>query len=58
MLAATISTINTQSLVSASLITHDLYYPFADKQATAQQKLFFTRAAIFIIPTLALIAAF
>jgi sodium/proline symporter len=58
MLAATISTINTQSLVSASLITHDLYYPFADKQATAQEKLFFTRAAIFIIPTLALIAAF
>ncbi len=58
MLAATISTINTQSLVSASLITHDLYYPFASKQATAQQKLFFTRAAIFIIPTLALIAAF
>src|SRR3989339_365654 len=58
MLAATISTINTQSLISASLITHDLYYPFASQQATAQQKLFFTRAAIFIIPTLALLAAF
>lgn len=58
MLAATISTINTQSLVSASLITHDLYYPFADKQATAQQKLLFTRGAIFIIPTLALFAAY
>lgn len=58
MLAATISTINTQSLVSASLITHDLYYPFADKQATAQQKLFFTRGAIFIIPILALFAAY
>ncbi len=58
MLAATISTINTQSLISASLITHDLYYPFASKQATTEQKLLFTRAAIFIIPTLALIAAF
>ncbi len=57
MLAATISTINTQSLIAASLITHDLYYPFASKQATNQQKLFFTRAAIFIIPMLALITA-
>ena len=58
MLAAIISTINTQSLISASLITHDLYYPFASKQATPQQKLFFTRASIFIIPILALVAAF
>ena len=58
MLAATISTINTQALVSASLITHDLYYPFAQQKISAQQKLFFTRVAIFIIPMLALIAAF
>ncbi len=58
MLAAIISTINSQSLISASLITHDLYYPFVEKQATIQQKLFFTRASIFIIPMLALIAAF
>jgi SSS family solute:Na+ symporter len=58
MLAATISTINTQALVSASLITHDLYYPFIKNEISSQQKLFFTRAAIFIIPMLALIAAF
>lgn len=58
MLAATISTINTQSLVSAALITEDLYYPFVKNQVTAQQKLKFTRTAIFIIPFLALIAAF
>jgi sodium/proline symporter len=58
MLAATISTINTMSLVSALLISNDLYYPFASKQATPAQKLLFTRCAIFIIPTLALIAAF
>lgn len=58
MLAATISTINTQSLVSASLIADDLYYPFIQKQASLQQKLLFTRAAIFIIPLLALVTAF
>jgi sodium/proline symporter len=57
MLAATISTINTQSLISASLITHDLYYPFAKKQITSQQKLFFMRTAIFIIPMIALVTA-
>jgi len=58
MLAATISTINTQSLISASLISHDLYYPFVDKTISNQQKLLFTRIAIFIIPILALIVAF
>ena len=58
MLAATISTINTMSLVSALLITNDLYYPFAKKQASDQEKTFYTRCAIFIIPALALIAAF
>ena len=58
MLAATISTINTMSLVSALLISNDLYYPFASKQSTLAQKLLFTRCAIFIIPSLALIAAF
>ena len=58
MLAATISTINTQSLISASLISHDLYYPFVQKTASNQQKLLFTRAAIFIIPSIALFAAF
>lgn len=58
MLAATISTINTQALVSASLISHDLYYPFVKNNVSYQQKLFFTRASIFIIPMLALVAAF
>lgn len=58
MLAATISTINTQSLVSAALITEDLYYPFVKNKVSAQQKLKFTRGAIFIIPLLAVITAF
>ena len=57
MLAATISTINTQSLVSAALITEDLYFPFVKNKTTAEQKLHFTRAAIFIIPLLALLVA-
>jgi len=58
MLAATISTINTQSLISSLLITHDLYYPLSKKQVTNQEKLQFTRLALFIIPILALITAF
>lgn len=57
MLAATISTINTQSLVSASLITDDLYYPFVRQEVSAKQKLFFTRAAIFVIPMISLMTA-
>lgn len=58
MLAATISTINTQSLVSAALITEDLYYPFIKNEKSYIQKLQFTRIAIFIVPLLALITAF
>ncbi len=57
MLAATISTVNTMSLVSALLISHDLYYPFVRTTPTEQQKLAFTRCAIFVIPCLALLAA-
>lgn len=57
MLAATISTINTQALVSASLISHDLYYPFVKNKITHEQQLLFTRLSIFIIPALALVAA-
>ncbi len=57
MLAATISTINTQALVSASLIADDLYFPFKKEQYSTAEKTQFTRAAIFVIPLLALIAA-
>lgn len=57
MLAATISTINTMSLVSAMLITHDLYFPFRKKIITEQEKIWFTHCAIFIIPLLSLTAA-
>ena len=58
ILAATISTINTQALISASLISHDLYYPLTHHKASPQQKLILTRIAIFIIPTFALAAAY
>jgi len=58
MLAAIISTINTQSLISASLIVHDLYSPFINHKISPERKLKLTRAAIFIIPLLSLIAAF
>lgn len=58
MLAATISTINSQSLVSASLITNDLYYPFILNKTSNSYHRLFTQSAIFIIPLLALLAAF
>lgn len=57
MLAATISTINTQALVSASLITQDLYLPFITKELSSEKKLWFSRIAIFIIPLLSLLEA-
>jgi sodium/proline symporter len=57
MLAATISTINTQALVSASLITQDLYLPCINRHISEQQKLLFSHLAIFIIPTISLIVA-
>lgn len=58
ILAATISTITSLSLVSASIIADDLYYPCIQKTVTKKQKLLFTRAAIFIIPVISLFAAF
>lgn len=57
ILAATISTINTQSLVSASLISHDLYYPLINKSGSEQAKIQFTRLAIIIIPLISLFIA-
>lgn len=58
ILAATISTITSLSLVSASIIADDLYYPWLQKTVTKQQKLLFTRTAIFIIPVISLFVAF
>lgn len=56
VLAATVSTINIQSLICASLITQDLYFPLT-KQKTTNRELLFTRIAIFIIPLISLIIA-
>lgn len=50
VLAATVSTINIQSLICASLITQDLYAPLTGKTIAKDKELFFTRLAIFIIP--------
>lgn len=57
ILAATISTINIQSLICASLIAQDLYFPLFNPQGSARLQLLFTRLAIFIIPTLSLFIA-
>lgn len=58
ILAATISTITSLSIVSASIIGHDLYYPCIQRKVSAHEKLLFTRAAIFIIPVISLLAVF
>ncbi len=57
ILAATISTINIQSLICASLIAQDLYFPLFNPQGSARLQLLFTRLAIFIIPALSLLIA-
>ena len=57
MLAATISTINTQSIVSGTIIMHDLYLPYLKKDITNDKKLILTRLFMIIIPTLALLTA-
>jgi Na+/proline symporter len=57
VLAATVSTINIQSLICASLISQDLYFPLFNPQGTDAQKMFFTRLAIFIIPIISLLIA-
>lgn len=54
ILAATVSTINIQSLISASLITQDLFCPLFKTQPSQTTTLMFTRIAIFIIPALSL----
>ncbi len=57
ILAATISTINIQSLICASLIAQDLYFPLFNPQGSARLQLLFTRLAIFIVPTFSLLIA-
>jgi len=57
ILAATVSTINIQSLISASLITQDLFCPLFKTQPSPATTLLFTRMAIFIIPSLSLLIA-
>ena len=57
VLAATVSTINIQSLICASLITQDLYFPLFNRTSSAQTQLLFTRLAIFIIPIFSLFIA-
>lgn len=58
ILAATVSTINIQSLISASLITDDLLIPVFAVTPSEKTKLLLTRLAIFIIPSLSLIIAY
>lgn len=56
VLSATISTINIQTLISASLLSHDLYGSLKSFK-TESAKLLFQRASIIIIPLLSLLIA-
>ncbi len=57
ILAATISTMNTQTLISSSLITNDLYLPLTKRAISDSKKILFSRLAIFIVPIFSLIVA-
>ena len=58
ILAATISTINTQALISSSLIINDLYLPLSkSKTINESHKVFLSRIAIVIVPTFAMCIA-
>ncbi len=57
VLAATVSTINIQSLICASLIIQDLCLPLLKIKNSEKTELFLTRIAIFIIPLLSLMIA-
>lgn len=57
VLAATISTINIQSLICATLISQDIFTPLSKAQQSPETMLRFTRMAMFFVPTLSLIIA-
>nr|MBP9765506.1 sodium/proline symporter [Candidatus Babeliales bacterium] len=57
VLAATISTVNIQSLISATLITQDLYGPLTGHSQQVYSNVLFTRLAVLFIPLLSLIIA-
>jgi sodium/proline symporter len=50
ILAATISTINTQSLVSGSLLSHDLIQPLFKESLTEKAKVILSRASLILFP--------
>ncbi|MBP9765533.1 hypothetical protein KBD08_04325, partial [Candidatus Babeliales bacterium] len=57
VLAVTISTVNRQSLISATLITPDLYGPLTGHSQQVYSNVLFTRLAVLVIPLLSLIIA-
>lgn len=57
ILAATISTMNTQALISSSLIINDLYMPMRKTILSDSKKVFLSRLAVLVIPTLAMLIA-
>ncbi len=58
IVAAGLTTIATQMLVSSSIIAHDIYRHFLNKNATEQTTLRISRSSLFIIPFLSFLIAF
>lgn len=57
IVAAGLTTINTQILVAASTLSEDIYKQYFNKQATSKQLLTVSRIAIILLPTISFIVA-
>lgn len=58
IIAAGLTTINTQILVTASTISEDLYKQYINKNASSSQLLSISKAAIILVPLISCIIAF
>jgi sodium/proline symporter len=57
ILAATISTINTQSLITGSLLSHDLIQPLLKQSLSTQHQVFLSRISLLLFPLISLAIA-
>ena len=57
ILAATISTINTQSLITGSLLSHDLIQPLLKTSLSTQHKVILSRMSLLLFPLVSLAIA-
>lgn len=58
IIAAALTTIDTQVLVSATVVSQDLYKRFINPQASSRRTLFVSKLGIILVPTLSFLIAF